>query len=212
MLSEKYRPRSIHECVLSHLEPHEAKLLLEASHSSKVPNLLLWGPPGMGKTTVARILADPERFSVDKFNGSLIGKSGVEAIHARIRNVPLFYPHRCILLDEADGITPDAQKALRALIEEYSERVSWIMTANDRTAISDALQSRMINICFSVPELAKRREYAKSIAERCLHIFDLEKLPKPELSELIELVEQNRFDIRQTLNQIEVRYRRPLVA
>lgn len=110
MLSEKYRPKTIDDCVLSHLEPYQEELLRASVNSDRLPNLLLFGTSGTGKTTVARVLCDPERYTVSQFNGSLLGKSGVEAIERTLRSRSLYHDHRCVLIDEVDGVTVDGQK------------------------------------------------------------------------------------------------------
>jgi putative ATPase len=74
MWSRKYRPTRLSECVLDHIDDEHQQLLQQAV-TGIIPNLLLHGPPGTGKTTIARILCDDERFEVSCFNGSIFGKS-----------------------------------------------------------------------------------------------------------------------------------------
>ena len=76
MWFEKYRPTQLCECVLDHIDNASQNLLRQAVTATTLPNLLLHGPPGTGKTTIARILCDEERFAVNAFNGSLFGKNG----------------------------------------------------------------------------------------------------------------------------------------
>jgi putative ATPase len=79
MWSERHRPKTLSECVLEHLDDYSRKLLQEAVTASQLLNVLLHGSPGTGKSTIARILCDEDRFSVNSFNGSLFEKSDAAA-------------------------------------------------------------------------------------------------------------------------------------
>ena len=206
MLSEKYRPKTIEECVLSHLEPYQEELLRASARDERLPNLLLYGTPGTGKTTVARILCDPARYSISEFNGSLLGKSGVEAIEKMLRTRSLLHDHRCDLIDEIDGVTQEGQNALRAMIEQNPETISWIFTANNRNAISEALQSRMMCIDFSLPSPDRLRQHADRIVDRCLVIMKREGVSAINPDEVRKIVQLSGYDIRQSLNELQARF------
>jgi len=212
MWSEKYRPTKLAECVLSHLQPSEATFLDVSVESGMLPNLLFFGSPGTGKTTIATILCDDEKYSVRQFNGSLLGKEDVAKIGRMLTTRSLFHENRCIWIDEVDGMTHDGQRALRAMIEENVTYISWIFTANMRSSIIEPLQSRMICIDCSVSELSKRRLHIDGIVKRCESVLQSECVTNYPIDDIRKLVELHYPDIRQTLNQLQVRYARSLAA
>ncbi len=212
MWSEKYRPTCLTECVLSHLRPGEVKLLEKSSNSEMLPNLLFFGSPGTGKTTIAKILCDKQKYAVNRFNGSLLGKANVATIERLLMMKSFYHERRCILIDEVDGVTPDGQKALRAMIELNVTSISWIFTANHRASIIEPIQSRMICIDCSVSELSMRHLHIEGIVKRCEAVLRKECVTNHSTGDIRKIVELNYPDVRQTLNQLQLRYATYLAA
>ena len=206
MWSEKHRPTKLADCVLSHLHPYE-KMLLESSEASEqIPNIFLFGTPGTGKSTIAQVLCNEEKFSVRHLNGSLLGKAAVASINATLHTRSILHDHRCILIDEVDCVKAYGPKAFRARMESNDAELSWIFTANSRSSVINPLQSRMICINCSVPEPSDRQLHIEGIVKRCEVVLQEEGVTGVNVEEVIRIVELNYPDIRQMLNQLQVRY------
>ena len=151
---EKYRPDSIDMIVMSDAYKKKFKEFID---DQTIPSLLLVGAPGTGKTTLAYILIDQLIHDDSDFlemNGSLFrGIDVVRSLNDFIKSMTMASKKKIIFIDEADKLTPDAQDSLRNIIEQNSDHLSFIFTANYAYKISDALQSRLQNYKFKqLPE------------------------------------------------------------
>lgn len=138
---EKYRPKTIEDCIL----PDALKSTFqEFVNQKKIPNLLLAGTAGVGKTTVARALCEEVGCDYIIINGS--EENGVDTIRVKIKNyassMSLTGGRKVVILDEADYLTPNAQAILRAGIEEFADNCSFIFTCNFKNRIIDPIHSR----------------------------------------------------------------------
>lgn len=146
---EKYRPSKISDCIL----PESIKKNFQdfADHK-EIPNLLLSGGPGVGKTTIAKALCDEVGCDYLIINGS--AERGIGEMKTTVLNyassMSLSGGRKCIIIDEADNLTADAQKALRGMIEEVSSNCSFIFTCNYKNRILEAIHSRCVVIDFKL--------------------------------------------------------------
>ena len=138
---EKYRPRTIDDCILKQSTKTEAKSMVA---EGKIQNCLFFGPPGTGKTTLARALCNELELDYVIVNAS--NERGLDVIREKITNfastVSMSGNGKCFILDEADHLLPNTQAALRNAAEEFSKSCSFIMTANYPNRIIPALHSR----------------------------------------------------------------------
>ena len=148
---EKYRPKSLDDCILS---DGLKKTFREFVENKEIPNLLLTGSAGVGKTTVARALCEQLNTDYILINGS--EESGIDVLRNKIKSfastVSLSGGNKVVILDEADYLNPQStQPALRGFIEEFSKNCRFILTCNFLNRIITPLHSRTSVIDFKIP-------------------------------------------------------------
>jgi replication factor C small subunit len=196
---EKYRPKTVDGYVFR--DDHQRKQIATWIKDKSIPHLLLSGAAGIGKTTLAKILINEigiEDYDVLEINASRT--NSVDDVRDKITNfvqmIP-FGPFKVVLLDEADYLSPNAQAALRGVMEEYSQSSRFILTCNYPNRIIPALHSRCQG--FHV-ERTDQTEYTARVATILVEEnvdFDLEtldmyvKVAYPDLRKCIQLVQQN---------------------
>ena len=200
---EKYRPKTIEDCILPQ---STKKTLLDFLEKGEVPNLLLAGPAGCGKTTVAKALCNQLGVDVYVINGSDEGRF-LDTVRNNAKNFASTVSlssdakHKVIIIDEADNTTPDVQLLLRASIEEFSRNCRFIFTCNYKNKIIEPLHSRCAVIEFSVN--AKHKPQLQSeFFRRLMFILDTERC-EADKKVLLELINKHFPDWRRVLNECQ---------
>lgn len=147
--AEVYRPSKVEECIL----PERFKALFQKYVDEKsIPNLMLCGTTGVGKTTIAMAMCEEAGIDYLFLNSSK--ERGIDTLRTKITqyasSMSLLGGRKVIILDEADGLTPEAQNALRGSIEEYSNNCTFILTCNFKAKLIEALHSRTSVIDFQL--------------------------------------------------------------
>ena len=200
---EKYRPQQIEECILP---DHIKKTFQDFVDQGEIPNMLLSGPPGIGKTTVAKALC--KQLGVDYYviNGSDEGRF-LDTVRNNAKNFASTVSltsdskHKVIIIDDADNTTSDVQLLLRASIEEFSSNCRFIFTCNYKNKIIEPLHSRCSVIEFSVKGKEKVN-IAGLFFKRLQEILDLEKIPY-DAKVLAEIINKHFPDWRRVLNECQ---------
>ncbi len=200
---EKYRPKTIDECILP---DGIKKTFQDFLQAGEIPNMLLSGPPGIGKTTVAKALCNQLGADYYVINGSDEGRF-LDTVRTNAKNFASTVSltseskHKVIIIDEADNTTSDVQLLLRASIEEFSKNCRFIFTCNYKNKIIDPLHSRCSVVDFSVNKRDKPTIAAQFFA-RINHILDKENI-KSDKKVVAELISKHFPDWRRVLNECQ---------
>jgi DNA polymerase III delta prime subunit len=198
---EQYRPTTIDDCIL----PSSLKTLFSSYiKKGELTNLLLSGTPGIGKTTVAKVIC--EQLNCDKIilNGSEEG--GIDVLRNKIKNfastVSLSGGKKVVILDEADYLNPQStQPALRGFIEEFHKNCRFILTCNFKNRIIEPLHSRFSNIEFRINPKDKPK-LASQLFTRATHILKEQNVDFEE-KVLAELIKKHFPDFRKLINELQ---------
>ena len=194
---EKYRPSALSDFTIS----DKNKTVIESYKSQKeIPNLLFIGTPGIGKTTLAKILVN-EVLECQYLYINASDENGIDTIRTKVTSFAqtksIDGKIKVIILDETDGLSIDAQRALRNTMEEFAKITRFILTANYKHRVITALQSRCQGFDLT-PSL-------DGVVKRCVHILKAEKvnIPTEEKQKLMEFIKSFYPDLRKCINELQ---------
>jgi len=200
---EKYRPKTIEDCILPE---NIKKTFRDFLNTGEIPNMLLAGPPGIGKTTVAKALCNELGVDTYVINGSDEGRF-LDTVRNNAKNFASTVSlsseakHKVIIIDEADNTGNDVQLLLRAFIEEFANNCRFIFTCNYKNKILQPLHSRCVVVDFGVKGKEKQ-ELAGHFFKRLKEILEIEKV-EADNKVLAELITKHFPDWRRVLNECQ---------
>lgn len=205
LLVELYKPSTLEDCILL---PRIYDIFNSFKLSGELPNLILTGKAGIGKTSTIEVLCKELNYEVYKINGSSEGR-----YLATIQNNVVQYcttysmtnpgNKKVVLFDEFDNTLPDVQLCLRGVIEQYQNNVIFVFTCNSYNKILEPIRSRCSTILFPTPVSFEDRNYIGKKVYELLNKICKDKSIKASKSDILKLIKQYSPDIRKILNEFQ---------
>lgn len=202
ILVEKYRPQKIKDCILP---DHIKSTFADFVRKNEVPNLLLFGGPGVGKTTIAKALMNELDCDYIVINGSMNGN--IDTLRNEIKDfassVSLFKQGRkFVIIDEADYLNANStQPSLRNFMEEYSKNCGFILTCNYKNRLIEPLHSRLVAIDFNFTA-DETKKLKLDFYQRLQFILDQENI-EYDPQAIIALIKKFYPDMRRIINEVQ---------
>ena len=198
---EKYRPTTVDECILPSNLKQTFKQFVK---DKKIPNLILSGGAGVGKTTIANAMINEIGATSMMINGS--EESGIDVLRTKIKNFAstssLEGGRKYLILDESDYLNPQStQPALRGFMEEFHKNCGFILTCNYKNRLIQPLHSRCSGVDFKIPK-EERPQLATAFFKRVKSILEQEGI-KHDDKVILELITKYFPDWRRTLNELQ---------
>lgn len=190
---EKYRPKTLEDIVLN----DETRTFF-SSLNDETPHIMLWGSPGTGKTTLAKIVVnDILKCQYLYINAS--DENGVDTIRNKVISFSQIRSFdgkkKVVILDESDGLTNEGQRILRNVMEEYAENTRFILTANYFNKIIEPIRSRCL--------LFNLKPTISDVLKRCVYILNKENIQIDDKDNLLVFIEKRYPDLRRIINDLQ---------
>ena len=200
---EQYRPQTIDDCILPANIKKAFKGFVE---KGEIPNLLLTGTAGVGKTTIAKAVCDEIGASYIVINGSDEGRF-LDTVRNRVRQFATTVsltsgaPHKVVIIDEADNTTPDVQLSLRTAVEEFHNNCRFIFTCNFQNKIIEPLHSRCTVVDFRIQK-EQQQQLQGQFFMRLKQILDENKVEYQD-KVIVKLIQRYYPDWRRLINEAQ---------
>lgn len=199
--AEKYRPANLSQCILPESIMKSFQSFIDQKN---IPNLLLVGPAGIGKTSAALAMVNQLRAEYLFKNSSK--DRNIDTLRNEIEtfasSVSFNDGRKYVILDEADFLNPQStQPALRNFMEFYAKNCGFILTCNYPHKILPELHSRLTSIEFKIPK-EEKLPLIKKFVEKTTVILREENI-KFDVKAVAGLMLKKFPDWRKVLNTLQ---------
>lgn len=201
-LADRLRPHSLKEYVGQEHLLGEGKFLTRVINKGELPSLILWGPPGTGKTTLARIIAESSKADFIEFSAVLSGVKEIREVVKTAKDNLRRGKKTVLFVDEIHRFNKAQQDAFLHSVEDGTITLIGATTENPSFEVNPPLLSR----CKVLVLEALSLESIKKILERAVEDKEngLASIPSKIDDGVIDfLAESSQGDARTALNAIE---------
>ncbi|MCL2854573.1 MAG: replication-associated recombination protein A [Defluviitaleaceae bacterium] len=201
-MAEKLRPTTFDGFVGQKHLVGEGALLRRLVERDTVPSMVLWGPPGVGKTTLARIIAGKTQSEFVNFSATQHGIKEVKAVMERATTAQLWGKKTIVFVDEIHRFNKGQQDAFLPRVEDGSVILIGATTENPSFEINSALLSR----CKVFLLYALKTEEVVELLARAVAHFAQDNNCQIHIDEgLLDIIAQFcGGDARMSLNTLEI--------
>ena len=202
-LAYRMMPQTLDEYVGQEDILGKDKILYRTIKADRLSSIILWGPPGCGKTSLARVISNTTKYKFTKLNAVTAGVGDIKNAIAEAQNMLLNPSGKCILfIDEIHRFNKLQQDALLPYVEKGTVILIGATTENPYFEVNKALISR--SMVFKLHELTTENVFTilkRAInSEKGLKNYNI----KIEDETLEKIAETANGDVRTALNGLEV--------
>ena len=199
-LAERMRPKSLDSYLGQTHLVGEDSILKRAADNATLPSMILWGPPGVGKTTLARILAEKAGLPFHQLSAINSGVKDVREVISRAKSGGMFAGKSILFIDEIHRFSKSQQDSLLGAVEQGLVVLIGATTENPSFEVIPALRSR----CQIYVLNHLSHDEMMHLIDKAIKEDEVLKKRKIEIVETDALMRASGGDARRLLNILEM--------
>ena len=199
-LAERMRPRTLEDYLGQGHLVGEDQVLRRSVDGGNVPSMILWGPPGVGKTTLAKIIASQSNRPFHELSAVQSGVKEVREVIASVKRSGMFSGRAILFIDEIHRFSKSQQDSLLGAVEQGLVTLIGATTENPSFEVIPALMSR----CQTYVLQSFDENQLKQIVNRAIAEDEALSMRTVEVKEWEALLRASSGDARRLLNAVEL--------